>query len=324
MKERTRALAAPPASARANSQQRSIEHAGLLWIDVVEPTVATVSQLRERYAFDALALEDVLSQIQRPKLDSYAQEEYLFLIVQFPVLDRNQRVAGAGEVDLFVGRGYVITLHDGSLRPLRRMFTAAGSDEHARTQLMSRGPGYLLYRIVDTLIKHSFVILDQLDTTIARVEERSFGDQAQAAVRDLAAARQDARALRHILLPNLPVVRALEAADHPFLQINQPSYFGDLADGMGTLADIVAEQQETIEGLRATLDSLALQRTRAEVRLLLVIVVALLPAILVAAMFGMNFPLAFGQSQLAFPIAVLIMLLAAVGLVAFARYKQWI
>jgi magnesium transporter len=324
MKERTRASAAPPASARANSPQRSIEHAGLLWIDVVEPTVATVSQLRERYAFDALALEDVLSQIQRPKLDSYAQEEYLFLIAQFPVLDRNQRIGGAGEVDLFVGRGYVITLHDGSLRPLRRMFTAAGSDEHARSQLMSRGPGYLLYRIVDALIKHSFAILDQIDTTIARIEERSFGDQAQAAVRELAAVRQDALALRHILLPNLSVMRALEAADLPFLQINQPSYFGDLSDGVGALADMVAEQQETIGGLSATLDSLALQRTRAEVRLLLVIVVALLPAIMIATMFGMNFPLAFGQSQLAFPIAVFVMLLAAVGLVAFARYKQWI
>jgi magnesium transporter len=324
MNERTRASAGPPASARANSQQRSIEHAGLLWIDVVEPTVANVAQLRERYAFDPLALEDVLSQIQRPKLDSSVQDEYLFLIVQFPALDKNQRVAGAGEVDLFVGRGYVITLHDGSLRPLRRMFTAAGSDEHARGQLMSRGPGYLLYRIVDALIKHTFPMLDQIDTTIARIEERSFGEQTQPAVRELAAARQDTIALRHILAPNLAVVRALEAADHPFLQINQPSYFGDLADGLGTLADILAEQQETLDGLRATLDSLALQRTRAEMRLLLAIAVALLPAILIAAIFGMNLPLPFSQSQLAFPIVVLVMLLAGVGLVGFARYKQWI
>jgi magnesium transporter len=323
MKERTRAAAAP-LPARANAQQRSIEHAGMLWLDVVEPTVANVAQLRERYAFDALALEDVLSQIQRPKLDSYPQEEYLFLIVQFPLLDKTQRVAGAGEVDIFVGRDYLITLHDGGLRPLRRLFTAAGSDEHARGQLLGRGPGYLLYRVIDALVKQTFPMLEQLDAAIARVEARSQGEEAEAAVRDLALVQQDAIAIQHILAPNLAVVRALEAGDHPFLQLNQPSYFGDLSDGLGTLADILSEQHATIGRLRATLDSLALQRTRVSARLLLVVVLALLPAILIAALFGMNLTLSLGQNALAFPIVLLVMIVVAVGSVAFARYKQWI
>jgi magnesium transporter len=325
MKERsTRPSAAPPAPARATPQQRSVEHAGLIWLDVVEPTVANVTQLRERYAFDPLALEDVLSQIQRPKLDVFPQDEYLFMVLQFPILDKNQRVSGAGEVDLFVGRDYVITLHDGSLRPLRRMFTAAGSDEHARGQLMGRGPGYLLYRIADALIKQSFPILDQADEAIGRAEERAFGDDPRRAVRDLAAIRQDTIALRHILTPNLAVVRALEAGDHAFLRVNQPSYFGDLADGLSTLVDIMDEQQETIAGVHATLDSLAIQGTREGVRLLLAIALALLPTLLIAAIFGMNLALPFGQSPLALPVIVLAMILAAAGLVALARYRRWI
>ncbi|HEY3229548.1 MAG TPA: CorA family divalent cation transporter, partial [Roseiflexaceae bacterium] len=163
MKERTRAPAPPPAPSRANPPQRHIEHAGLTWLDVIEPTVTQLADLRERYAFDSLALEDVVSRIQRPKLDSFPQEEYLFTILQFPVLDKEQRVAFAGEVDLFIGRDYVITLHDGSLKPLRRLFTAAGSDEHARAQLMGRGSGYLLYRIVDALIKQCFPLTERID-----------------------------------------------------------------------------------------------------------------------------------------------------------------
>src|SRR5262252_7256662 len=107
MKERTRGPAPQPVPARATPQQRHVEHAGLTWLDVVEPTVAHVQYLRERYGFDALALEDVLSQIQRPKLDSFPQDEYLFIVLQFPILDKDQRVAGAGELDLFVGRDYV-------------------------------------------------------------------------------------------------------------------------------------------------------------------------------------------------------------------------
>jgi magnesium transporter len=324
MKERTRAPAAQPAPTRANPQQRHVEHAGLTWLDVIEPTVAHVQYLRERYAFDPLALEDVLSQIQRPKLDSFPQAEYLFIVLQFPLLDKNQRVAGAGEVDLFVGPDYVITLHDGSLKPLRRMFTAASSDEHARAQLMGRGPGYLLYRLADALIKQSFPLLDYLDLAITRAEERAYADDARQAIQSLAAARQDTVALRHIIAPNLAVARALEAGDRPFLRLNQASYFGDLADGLATLADIVEEQHETIVGLRATLDSLALQGTREGAQRLLLAALALLPMILVAAIFSMSLPLPITSIPFIFPIALLLMIGAAAGAIAFARYKRWV
>jgi magnesium transporter len=324
MKERTRAPAAQPAPARANPQQRHVEHAGLTWLDIVEPTVAHVQYLRERYAFDPLALEDVLSQIQRPKLDSFAQGEYLFVVFQFPILDKSQRVGGAGEVDIFVGHDYVITLHDGGLKPLRRMFTAASTDEHARTQLMGRGPGYLLYRLVDALVKQSFPLLDHVDATIVRAEERAYADDVHQAIRDLAAARQDTTALRHVIAPNLAVAQALEAGDHPFLRLNQSSYFGDLADSLATIVDIAEEQHETIAGVRATLDSLGIQRTRESLRLLRTVVLALLPMVLVAAIFGMNLPLPIAGIPLIFPIALVLMIGVAAGVIGFARYKRWI
>jgi magnesium transporter len=324
MKERTRGIAPQPAPARATPQQRHIEHAGLTWLDVVEPTVAHVTYLRERYAFDALALEDVLSQIERPKLDSFSQDEYLFIVLQFPLIDKSQRIAGAGEVDLFVGRDYLVTLHDGGLKPLRRMFTAASTDEHARAQLMGRGPGYLLYRLADALAKQSFSLLDHVDAAISRAEEQAYADEAHQAIRELASVGQDTAAMRHIIAPNLAVARALEAGDHPFLRLNQASYFGDLADKLAALVDIVEEQQEMIVGVRATLDSLAIQRAREAARRLLAAALALLPMILVAAIFAMNLPLAIASAPLVFPLALLLMIGAAAGTLAFARYKQWI
>jgi magnesium transporter len=324
MKERTRAPAAQPATARASSQQRHVEHAGLTWLDIVEPTVAHVQYLRERYAFDALALEDVLSHIQRPKLDTFAQGEYLFAVFQFPLADKSQHIASVGEVDIFVGRDYVITLHDGTLKPLRRMFTAASSDEQARAQLLGRGPGYLLYRLVDALAKQSFPLLDHLDAAIARVEEHTYADNPHQAIRDLADARQDAVALRHIITPNLAVAQALEAGNHPFLRLNQAGYFGDLADALTTILDTLAEQHESIAGVRATLDSLAIQRTRESLRLLLAVALALLPMILVAAIFGMGLPPPLANIPFIFAIAIVLMIGAAAGVIAFARSRRWI
>jgi magnesium transporter len=189
---------------------------------------------------------------------------------------------------------------------------------------MSRGPGYLLYRLIDALAKQSFPLLDHVDVAIARAEEHTYADDARQAIRDLADARQDVVALRHTIAPNLAVARALEAGDHPFLRLNQASYFGDLADGLTTIVDTLAEQHETIAGVRATLDSLAIQRTRESLRLLLAVVLALLPMLLVAAIFGMGLPSPIANIPFIFPIALVLMIGAAAGAIAFARYKQWI
>jgi magnesium transporter len=317
MDERNRALLAP---SRTNPQQRHVEHAGLTWLDLIEPTVAQIVYLREHYGFDPLALEDVLSQIQRPKLDTYAQADYLFLVLHFAILDKNSHVAGAAEVDIFAGRDYVITSHDGSLKPLRRMFTAAGSDEHARAQLMGRGSGYLLYRIGDALVKQCFPMVDRVDEHLVRIEARAFGPNARRAVRELAIARRDNSALRHILQPDLSALRLLEEGDLPFLQLNQATYFGDLADGLTALLDVLQEQREIIEGLNLTLDSMAFLRIDEAVRMLTVVVSALLPVILVASILGMHIPLSFDQPAL--PIALLVMIGLAAGVVAYIRYKQ--
>ena len=162
------------------------------------------------------------------------------------------------------------------------------------------------------------------DATIARAEERAYADDTRQAIRDLADARQDTIALRHIIAPNLTVARALETTDHPFLRINQVSYFGDLADGLATLLDIVEEQHETVANLHATLDSLAIARVREGMRLLLATALALLPMILIAVIFGMSLPLPVANIPFIFPIALALMIGAAAGTVAFARYKRWI
>ncbi|HET9220989.1 MAG TPA: CorA family divalent cation transporter, partial [Roseiflexaceae bacterium] len=72
------------------------------------------------------------------------------------------------------------------------------------------------------------------------------------------------------------------------------------------------------------LDSLAIQRTHESLRLLLAVVLALLPMILVAAIFGMSLPLPFDNIRYIFPIALVLMIGAAAGVIAFARYKKWI
>ena len=104
------------------------------WINIEHPSQEDIEHLRRYYPFHPLDLEDCLSSIERPKVDEY--EEYLFLVMHFPIYDPHERISRISEVDVFIGNGYLITLHDGELRPLMRLFGECQKDGRARSRRM--------------------------------------------------------------------------------------------------------------------------------------------------------------------------------------------
>jgi magnesium transporter len=325
MKEQTRMPATSSMSTRQNvaaSPPREIEHNGFIWLDIINPSTAQVAQLRERFAFESLALEDVLSPTQRPKLDSSSQNQYLFLILQFPHLDKDDHITSSDEIHLFVGSNYIVSIHDGTSKPLRRLFTAASSDEHARAQLMGRGPGYLLYRISDALVKHTFPVVDQLDQSLVEAEEMIFGNEPQLALRNLTLARRDVAAFRHIVAPNATVFRGLITTQGPFQRL-PARYFQNVAEGVETLVEVSQEQEETTHTLHAALDSVLQQQMNTSLRFITVLLVVVLPILVIAAILGMNLTLPVAQEPWLFPSVIILMLLVSSAMVFVARRKQW-
>src|SRR5581483_8335190 len=113
------------------------------------PTPEEASALASRFGWHPLDLEDVLSKRQRPKIDEYP--EYLFGVLHFPVFDKTVQRLNAGELDLFLGEGYLVTLPAVELLPVTRLFQRCSEDEQLRTSLFEKGSGYLLYHVLDDL-----------------------------------------------------------------------------------------------------------------------------------------------------------------------------
>ncbi len=102
-----------------------IEASGLRWIHIEEPRLAHREWLEKRFKFHALDFEDVYSRNQRPKLDSY--DDYIFIVLQFPVFEKATGRLLSAELDIFVGPDYLITLPETPLPPLSAMFDRLGS-----------------------------------------------------------------------------------------------------------------------------------------------------------------------------------------------------
>ncbi len=307
------------------TRMEEVQHENLRWIDIEHPTATEMSLLKQRFPFHPLDLEDCLSKVQRPKLDIYLEEEYLFLVLHFPVFDRARRLADPAEVDIFVGRDYVVTAHDGRLKPLKQLFGACQIDDAVCARMMSRGSGLLLYRIVDRLVDYCFPIMNKIGEHIEASERGIFERNVRALVRELSYVRRDIISLRRIVKPNIPVLRQFEARTFPFLAVDEEVYFGDILDHVNRQWDMLEDYKEIIEGLNGTLDSLTSHRINEVMKILTVISVVLLPMTLVASIYGMNIAtLPYANHPLSFIIILGFMMLVALGMLVYFRVKGWI
>ncbi|NNJ13442.1 magnesium transporter CorA family protein [Chloroflexales bacterium ZM16-3] len=302
---------------------KSFTEGGLTWVDVMCPSRDEVLALADHYHFHPLHAEDVLSKLQRPKIDENDEEEYLFLVLHFPVFNEVDRLSVTSEVDIFVGRDYVVTFHDGQLRPMRRLSQTA-DDDRGRQLLMGRSSGFLIYRQIEALINYCFPMLYRLDEKLDALEEHIFRRDVQTTVQELSFLRRDIIALRRILKPNIPVVRYLAARERDFLRLDEDAYFGDLTDGLTRIWDMLEEHKDIIEGLDSTLSSLTSHRINQEMKIFTLISVIMLPMTLVASILGMNVAIPYADHPLALPATLLLMIIIAASLYIFFRFKRMV
>jgi len=292
------------------------------WINIVHPSHKDIEHLRRYYPFHPLDLEDCLSDIERPKVDEY--ENYLFIVMHFPVYDPSKQVSRISEVDVFIGHGYLITLHHGELRPLIRLFEECQKDERARVRHMSKGAGQLLYGILDRTVDYEMRILAKVGKRISEVEEMIFTQDMRYIVEEISIVRRDVIALRRIIKPQIAVVSTLERKDRPFIREGMDVYFGDIADGFSRAWDELEDHREVIESLSATSESITSYRINETMRALTVISVLLLPLSLLAGIYGMNVQLPFDKNPYAFWGILLIMLVTIISLFLFFWRRKWL
>ncbi|MEL6406796.1 MAG: magnesium transporter CorA family protein [Chloroflexota bacterium] len=306
---------------------QSMTHGRVTWVNIVHPTPADVSALRELYPYiHPLNLEDVQSHMERPKIDE--DQDYLFVVMHFPQWDAQKALSRPREVDVFVGRGYVVTVHDGVLNPLTNLWMACERDEDQREKLFARGSNYAFYQIIDKLVDYIFPILRKVDGNIRRIEEDIFTSDTRLTIRDISLVRRDVIALRRIIRQQVPIIERLERAEHPIIHDDLEEYFGDVADHLYKARDIIDENYEVISSLADTADTLASHRINEVMRILTVISVIMLPLTLLTSFYGMNIPLP-GQSNFVvsdepFWALVIIMIVLVICLLVYFRRRGWL
>jgi magnesium transporter len=114
---------------------REIKNNGFVWIDIAKPNRDEMKKLAERFPFHELNLEDCLSKIQIPKIDRY--EDHVFAILNFPTLEK-ERIPRSSQLAVFISLGYLVTIHQGELKPIVEIFQHCAQSEKSRQELMGK------------------------------------------------------------------------------------------------------------------------------------------------------------------------------------------
>jgi magnesium transporter len=305
------------------SQPDVIAASGVRWLHLERPREADREWLEREFGFHPLAIEDVASRNQRPKLDAY--DDYLFIVLHFPVFDKPTGRLLTAELDLFVGPDFLITLPDQTLPPLAAMFERYREREEVREGTFSKGTGYLLYKIVDTCVDASFPMLRKMGAKLDQLEDDIFEGRSAKIVEEISNAKQEIINFRRVVRPMRAVLRDLERTKQRYLQEDLDIYFDDITDAAERIWDVLENYKEVVEALEGSNESVLSHRLNQSLRVLTAFSVAMLPLTLLASVFGMNVPLPGQQgSPTEFWVIVAIMAATLVGVLLFFRRRGYL
>src|SRR3954454_11422081 len=298
-----------------------VEGFGLRWLHIERPRPADRAWLEEHFAFHPLDYEDVYSRNQRPKIDEY--DDYLFVVLHFPRFDKAVGRLNAAELDIFVGPDFVITLPNEPIQPLEFLFERCRTREDQRETYFDKGPGYLLYKIVDDCVDASFPMLHKMGNKLERLEDDIFEGRSGEIVRDISNVKQEIINFRKIVRPQRTALRDLERTKR-YIPEGLDIYFDDINDASERIWDMLENFKEVVEGLESTNESVLSHQVNDVLKALTAISVVVLPLTLVASIWGMNVGVPGQGSHAAFWVVVGSMVALLAGMLGFFRSRGWL
>jgi len=327
---RTRRAGPPPHAVDVAPRPRlaELQSDGLTWLHLEAPSHEEAQLLAARFGWHPLDVEDVLSRRERPKVDSYTEEEsagYLFAVLHFPVYNAAVGRLDA-ELDVFLGPDYLVTLPTVELKPVTRLFERSYSNEEFRRNLFARGSGRLLYELLDDLYDYCFPILDKIALKLRQIDEEidEITPRAKERVRDIHKVKQEIISYRKIVRPQRPTLRQLERGVERFLPQELELYFDDIVDASERIWDNLDNYKEVVEALEDTNESLISHQQNDILYVLTIFSVVMLPLTFLTGLFGMNVHFPGFNSSDGFIVAIVSMVAVVFAMLGFFRYKRWL
>jgi len=282
--------------------QLLLDRDSLLWLDFERPTEDELQIIEREFSLHPLALEDIRTLNQRPKLERY--EDHVYLVLYHLGLDENLALHRV-EVDVVMGPNYVVSVHNAPVPAISALHERC----RRRPQLFEPHPlGFLIYHLADGIVDDYFPLVDAFEERLDQLEERALNPDGRSALGDIFALRKDLIALRNTIEPSRDVFNVLARRDQSFLDESTSVYFTDVYDHLLRVAGRIDGLRELASAALETHLSMQSHELNTTVERLTAITLVLMIVTLITGFCGMNvgFPGRDDPSGLAFALTFMI------------------
>ena len=286
----------------------------MLWVDLTDPTPDEVNAIGTIFKFHPLALEDTMSDDIRPKIDQY--DGYSF--IAFYGMTHSLEGCRAHSVDIFIGTNYMVTFHDSALPVIEE---TANRWKQNVASLGNRGPGFLLYSLLDALVDGYFPVLDSITDRAEDLEESVLAGGEPLLQGSIIQLRRELLLIRRVAGPERDVMNILVRRDPPYFGKKEVVYFQDVYDHLLRVIDSVDLTRDMLAGVLDANLSMVSYNLNVVVKRLTSSSIILMSVTLVAGIYGMNF---VNMPELQWHLGYLFALglMVVIGVVEFLVFKK--
>src|SRR3989344_1517704 len=294
----------------------------LRWVDIVNPEEKDLNYLKENFKFHPLDFEDVVAPATRTKIAEYAH--YHFMILLFPRLVQPGEIKPA-EVDFFLGKDYLITIHDGSMKTLNNLVHSVHQFDNVRSQYMAEGPGLLLLSILDMLSKRTAPIFDHMNREISQAEKNIFNLQIET-LDSLSSIKKNIISFRRIMKMHRYVLEKLSRSKKEYLKFKDSTlFFQNLVEYEENLWNMLNADKEIVESFEETNQSLAGHKMNDILRTLTVfsVIIFLLTLLINILLFAESVSRIDAWPYL-LPSTLIMLFLITGGMLTYFKKRKWL
>lgn len=297
---------------------------GVLWVDF-ENTVPSDDEpiMRQVFDFHPLAIDDALQESHVPKIDDW--DNYLYIVLHAVSFDlQNGGDITTHELDIFLGKNYVVTHHDDPIQAVDRVWAAVQRDD----RYVKNGADRLLYRLTDEVIASFMPVIDEIDDAVDRAEDQIFDKPDPLTLEHIFTLKRATLHLRRIIGPQREVLNKMARDDYAVIDARERIYFRDIYDHLVRLYDITESIRDLVGGALDTYLSVVNNRMNDIMKTLTVITTLFMPISFIASFFGMNFfqPVAALNTWTDRPVFILVLLITIslpVAMFFWIRRRGW-
>jgi len=269
--------------------KKQLKVKGVEWIDGCGLSNSEIQKTIKKYDFHELDIEACMEQNQRARIDSY--DDYLFMVLHFPKYNPKTKVYSLNEFNIFLWKDFLITFRDFEWKNIDKIFNDYKNLNLEDDSDFKITSGYILYEIIQSMLEKMFKFIDNIKKDLKNVEWLVFERANASLVKEIMVKKRNIVILKHMLLPQIAVMKLIETKMNEMFKWEMEEYFEDLEDKISKVINDIKVLEEYLDSIEDAFKTIIDIRTNNVMSFLAIFSAFFLPLTLITSFYWMNIKL---------------------------------